>query len=115
MTALAIQPDAGAPLNHIQRLTPRGFAVHFRRRGTFANLYWMLERGWPSIVSVQTREFPYWTDPPTQHAVVVIGMTDEYVLVNDPAMAHAPVAVPYGDFDLAWLEMDEAFAVIAPV
>lgn len=74
----------------------------------------MLERGWPSIVGVQAAEFPYWQDLPTQHAVVVVGMTPTSVLVNDPAMADAPLAIPYGDFDLAWLEMDEAFAVIAP-
>ncbi|MBI3957213.1 MAG: C39 family peptidase [Chloroflexi bacterium] len=113
-TDLRIRPNAGSPLENVRQLSPKGFAVYFQRRGTFANLYGMLERGWPSIVSVQAGEFPYWQEPPTQHAVVVVGMIDDNILVNDPTFADAPLAIPYGDFDLAWLEMDEAFAVIAP-
>ncbi len=112
--SLRIRPDAGAPLENITRLTPNGYAVHFQRRGTLNNLYWMLARGWPSIVAVQANEFPYWNEPPTQHAVVVVGMTPDSILINDPAASDTPSTVPYGDFDLAWLEMDEAFAVIAP-
>lgn len=41
-------------------------------------------------------------------------MTLDSIWLNDPAAFKAPLAVPYGDFDLAWLEMDAAFAVIAP-
>lgn len=32
--------------------------------------------------------------------------------INDPHMPDAPIAVPRGDFDLAWLERDGAFALI---
>lgn len=111
---LKIRSDAGAPLHNVTRLSQAGFGLHFQRGGTLTNLYGMLARGWPSIVAVQAGEFPYWSDPPTQHAVVVVGMTADSILINDPAASDTPSIVAYGDFDLAWLEMDEAFAVIAP-
>ena len=57
---------------------------------------------------------PYWNGNASQHVVTVIGMTADSVLANDPAFVEHPLPLPYGDFDLAWLEMDEAFAVIAP-
>lgn len=31
-----------------------------------------------------------------------------------PDLSYGPAQIPIGDFELAWLEMDEAFAVIAP-
>lgn len=112
--SLKIRSDAGAPLYNVTGLSQKGFGFHFQRRGTLANLYGMLARGWPSIVAVQASEFPYWREQPTQHAVVIVGMTADSILINDPAASDTPSNVPYGDFDLAWLEMDEAFAVIAP-
>lgn len=40
-------------------------------------------------------------------------MDHEYVYVNDPSFDIAPILVPIGDFDLAWLAMDEDYAVFA--
>lgn len=111
---LRIRTGAGGLLENVRNLVRHGFSVYHLRQASLNDLYQMLENGWPPIVSVQADEFPYWTEPPTQHAVVVVGMTTEAIWVNDPAANTAPLAVPYGDFDLAWLEMDEAFAAIAP-
>jgi ABC-type bacteriocin/lantibiotic exporter with double-glycine peptidase domain len=112
MSDLRIRPDAGGLLENVRNLTRHRFSVYHLRRASLNDLYQMLENGWPPIVSVQAGEFPYWTEPPTQHAVVIVGMTAGDIWVNDPAARSAPFAVPYGDFDLAWLEMDEAFAVL---
>ena len=60
---------------------------------------------------MQTGQLPYWTED-VPHAVVVIGMSGSEVYLNDPAVVQAPLAVPLGDFDLAWLERDELYAVI---
>lgn len=111
---LDIRIDAGGLLENIRHLTRYGFSAYYRRRNSLDDLYRTLENGWPPIVGVQAGEFPYWQEPSTQHAVVVVGMTLDGIWLNDPAMTHAPLSVPYGDFDLAWLEMDEAFAVITP-
>jgi hypothetical protein len=39
-------------------------------------------------------------------------MNDANVYLNDPAFVQAPMQVSIGDFDLAWLEHDEKYAVI---
>ena len=48
----------------------------------------------------------------TGHAVVVVGIDDEMVYLNDPAFANAPQVVSHGDLLLAWLEMEEYYAII---
>ena len=43
------------------------------------------------------------------------GRHDENLLyVNDPAHPEAPVTVPRGDLNLAWLERDYFYALITP-
>lgn len=80
-------------------------------QGNLATLYGHLQRNCPPIVFVQTGQLPYWTED-AHHAVVVVGMSGNEIFLNDPAIAQAPIAVPLGDFDLAWLERDELYAAI---
>jgi len=40
-------------------------------------------------------------------------MEDGYIFLNDPDISDAPIQVLMGDFDLAWLEQDERYAVLA--
>ena len=35
-----------------------------------------------------------------------------FVYLNDPALTNAPIQVPRGDFELAWLAQDESYAVL---
>lgn len=87
--------------------------VGYRRRGSVAILYTLLQHGWPIIASVDTGPLPYW-EISTGHAVVVVGMEREHIFLNDPGMPDGPVQVLIGDFELAWLEQDELYAVLAP-
>ena len=80
-------------------------------QGNLATLYKHLRQNRPPIVFVQTGQLPYWTED-VHHAVVVVGMSGSEIYLNDPAFIQAPIAVPLGDFDLAWLERDELYAVI---
>ena len=64
------------------------------------------------IVAVDAGELPY-SDRSTSHVVVVVGIDDHYVYLNDPALTTGAVPVPWGDFDLAWLEKDEQYAVLS--
>lgn len=41
-------------------------------------------------------------------------MDAQSVYLNDPAFANAPIQVSQGDFQLAWLEHDEFYAVLSP-
>lgn len=44
---------------------------------------------------------------------MVIGIGDEFIEVNDPAFDDAPITIPIAEFDLAWLEMNEFFAILS--
>lgn len=110
---LRIQTGVGAPLSHIEKLNGRQIKGLFQRNGTLKKLYQLLESGWPTIVGVQTREFPHWNHRPSRHAVVVIGMDSQCVYINDPEMPDAPTPVSIGDFDLAWFEQNECYAVLS--
>jgi len=109
---LNIQKGLGTPFPHIREVVRMGVNVTYQRGGLI-DLHTFLLKGSPIIVPVRTIELPYW-DADTDHAVVVVGMDERYIYLNDPAFARAPIAVTHGDFDLAWLERDEYYAVLAP-
>jgi hypothetical protein len=110
---LGIEPHAGAPFSNVQNLESLNMLVGYRRRGSLETLYTLLRHGWPIITSVETGPLPYW-EINTGHAVVVVGMEPEHIFLNDPGMPDGPVRVLLGDFELAWLEQDELYAVLAP-
>ena len=54
-------------------------------------------------------------DYPQLLRLLKIKSYDENLLyVNDPDRSKAPIAVPRGDFELAWLERDYYYALIVP-
>ena len=112
---LGILPGYGAPFSNIERLATQ-FAVEvtYKNEGSLPDIYQFLQAGWPVLTGINTRELPHWAGVATQHAVVVVGMADDRVFVNDPGFAQAPLAVSMGDFDLAWLAQGEAYAAISP-
>ncbi|MEZ4638737.1 MAG: hypothetical protein R2873_27510 [Caldilineaceae bacterium] len=67
----------------------------------------------PAIVFLLT-EAPYWPFS-TNHATVVSGFERTRIMLNDPMFAQAPLVVPIDEFELAWLNMDEYYALIHPV
>lgn len=80
--------------------------------GTSADVRQFLASGLPVIVFLDTAELAYWEYEHTDHAVVVIGMDEETVRLNDPEFREAPQVCSIGEFELAWLEKDNLFAVI---
>jgi ABC-type bacteriocin/lantibiotic exporter with double-glycine peptidase domain len=99
----------GAPRRNILQLVAIGLNVRYRE-ATLDILAAYLEDGHPVIAFVDTGELPYWPES-TNHAVVVVGIGDEAVLLYDPAFDH-PQVVSHGDFELAWLECDNMCALI---
>jgi ABC-type bacteriocin/lantibiotic exporter with double-glycine peptidase domain len=108
---LRIQPY-GAPAGNIRLLSGLGVRVTYSKT-SLRGLEALLDQGLPVIVFVRTGELPHWTYQ-TDHAVVVVGFDEDHMCVNDPDRSGAPIAVPAGDFELAWMERDHAYAVIAP-
>lgn len=95
----------GAPSYNILALAELGLEVVFKE-GTLDELYDHLLHERPCITFVQSGDLPYW-DQDLAHAVVVTGLDDDSVYLNDPAYGSAPVTVGRGDFSLAWLGRDE--------
>lgn len=103
---------AGAPFRNLQFLEPLGVSVLINRGGMEV-LKTCLNDGFPVIAFVVTQELSYWSDA-TGHAVVVMGIDETHVYLNDPAFADAPKRVEIGEFDLAWLGMNDHYALIKP-
>jgi ABC-type bacteriocin/lantibiotic exporter with double-glycine peptidase domain len=101
----------GTPFPNIRRLAGNGIHVLFGN-GTLQILHQHLSRGQSCIVSVQAGQLPHWTGEEFAHAVLLVGMDADYVYMHDPAVMVHPLRVNIGDFDLAWLERDEEYAVL---
>lgn len=110
---LEIQQDVGVSFSKIHNLEKLGLTVAYHKGGTLPQLYNLLTAGWPVIVSVQTKELPYWSGIASLHAIVLVGMDRNHVYLNDPEWPDAPVQAPMGDFDLAWLARGERFALLS--
>ena len=104
--------NAGTPSFNVKNLSRLGVSVAYLQ-GTFEALRRQLRQGYPCIAFIEASELPY-HDEPNSHAVVVVGIDEEYVYLHDPFLPTAPIRVTVGDFDLAWLEHDESYAVIRP-
>ncbi len=100
----------GTPASNIRLLKKLGFTVTYEA-GNFTAIRNHLEHDHPCIAFVQTGDLPYWQEN-ISHAVVVIGLDDNDIYLNDPEFATAPRQVSRGAFDLAWLARDEYYAVI---
>jgi ABC-type bacteriocin/lantibiotic exporter with double-glycine peptidase domain len=100
----------GAPFSNIRNLEQIGVRILYQN-GSLDDLKKHLANGEPIITPIFTGELPY-ADEATNHAVVVVGIGEYYVYINDPAVSEAPIPVPKGDFELAWLERNEWYAVI---
>ena len=112
LSLLKIRPH-GAPAGNIRRLASLNLNVVYSKTD-MVGLEAMLQQGHPVIVFVRTGELPYWTYS-TDHALLVVGYDESQLYVNDPYYSEAPIAVPRGDFELAWLEHDYRYALITSI
>ena len=100
----------GTLASNIRRLEALKVEVIFQP-GDFDQLQDHLQQNQPCIAFIHTRELSYWTDD-VDHAVVVVGLDEQHIYLNDPAFPSGPLTVDRGEFDLAWLEWDEKYAVL---
>jgi ABC-type bacteriocin/lantibiotic exporter with double-glycine peptidase domain len=100
----------GAAFSNLRRLEELGVSVTIGKGGV-AKLRQALDHGLPVIVALNTGPLTHWTDD-TAHALVVVGIEQDTVLVNDPEFEQAPQAIPLDEFLLAWLEQDYRQALI---
>lgn len=100
----------GTPFRNLRYLESLGLSV-FIGEGSLPALREHLESGLPPIVAVDTAQLPYWQEA-TDHAIVVVGVDEQQIYVNDPDTPTAPQPISLADFELAWLEKDYLYAVI---
>ena len=110
---LATKEDLGTAFYNIRNLEKLGLQVVYEKFATLEILYNLLLDDWPCIVGVQTLPLPHWNKVDIPHAVVLMGMAENDVYLNDPAFSDAIFTAPIGEFDLAWLERDEEYAVLS--
>lgn len=102
--------EAGAALSNVRYLKQLGLDVALRV-GTLSDLHRYLAEGVPVIAFVNTGMLSYW-DYETGHAVTLIGIDDTCVVVQDPHLDEPARSIPVIEFEAAWIELGEKYAVI---
>lgn len=103
-------PGAGTPGSRLYNLASRNLDIYYGD-GTLEELRTALTQAIPPITLVNTKHFPHW-QLETAHAVVVVAIDDNHVMVNDPGISQGQTLVTLGDFLLAWDEMANLYALI---
>lgn len=110
ITKILATRSFGTPSDNIQRLSQLGVKVILTKLlPTEIRDY--LQEGSPVIAFVSIADLPYW-HVDTDHAIVVIGMDEEVVYINDPYFSLAPQEVPHALFELSQLKFNYKCAVI---
>ena len=114
MELLEIKPDIGAPASKIKRLSGVVSQVIYTS-GTLDEISAYLEQGLPCIAFVHTLQLSYWSED-ARHALVITGIDQEtdQIYLDDPYFESAPQVVSLLEFQLAWDEMDNRYAVLIP-
>jgi ABC-type bacteriocin/lantibiotic exporter with double-glycine peptidase domain len=110
---------SSAPFFYIDRLRSWRLVVE-RKQGTLATMQMHLAAGRPVLVPVDTALLPYWITRPditdaervTDHAVVVVGLDDQFIYVNDPDFETAPQTVERDWFLEAWQHHEQWYAAL---
>lgn len=111
MSLLDIKPDIGGRASNVRRVSVLGVSVYYST-GTLDDLARYIAQDMPCIVFVNTAYLGYWPEA-TRHVMVVIGLDAEHVYINDPFFDTAPQSTSRLEFELAWDEFDNAYAVLS--
>ncbi len=100
----------GTPASNIKKLNSHKLRASYSQ-GTLDDIQQNLWTGNPCIVFVRTDEISHW-ESGTDHALVIVGIDDEFVYVNDPYFESAPIPVLIGEFMIGWIERQQYFSTI---
>lgn len=100
----------GTPARNMLRLEQIGLRVILTEL-SMAEIETRLQEDHPVIAFVNTADLPYWKVS-TDHAVVVVGMDQESVYLNDPYFERVPQIVSRTAFELSSLRFNNQCVVI---
>lgn len=100
----------GTPFRSIKQVERFGVSVSIERL-SLAEIKSYLEAGGPVIACVHTSDLGYWRQA-VDHVVVVVGVDEMHVYVNDPSLGAGAFPVPSVEFELAQLNYDNLCAVV---
>ncbi len=100
----------GTPFRNIKRAEQYGLSVQIEPL-SLNEINSHLVNGFPVVTCVHTADLSYWSQA-VDHVVVVVGLGDTHVYLNDPSLNHGPHPVPVKEFELAQLNYDNLCAVI---
>jgi ABC-type bacteriocin/lantibiotic exporter with double-glycine peptidase domain len=101
----------GTQFSNLRNLAVLGVAVDVRR-GDLEALIASIDTGLPPIVFVNTAHLAHWQQE-TGHAVVVVGIDERAVYIHDPASDEPAKAITIAEFEAAWIEQDQQYAVLS--
>jgi hypothetical protein len=102
--------DFGTPASNIRHLISLGYTVDYRSF-SWEELQAVLQLAYSPIVFVDASFLP-WADFTGFHAILLIGATNDEVILLDPASDTGPVSLAVDGFLAAWEEFDRKAAVI---
>lgn len=103
----------GTPAPRLHLLERLNVRVEYRSARDESEIARALADGIPPICLVMTGALPYWHEN-VGHALVVVDIQEDWVIVNDPAFAGERQRIPLDAFLLAWVEQDNMIALITP-
>lgn len=101
----------GTPSENILRLEQLNIHVTWREL-SLTEIEAALRRNQPVIAFVDTADLPYWSTA-SDHVVVVVGIDEQFVYVNDPYFVEAPQTLPRPAFELSQQRFDYRCALLA--
>jgi hypothetical protein len=100
----------GTPFRNVKKLERWGVSVTIDYL-TLMEIERTLKEGLPVLAGVHTADLAYWVQG-VDHVVVVIGLDEQNVYVNDPSLPQSQQPIPKVQFDLAQLAFDNLCAII---
>lgn len=100
----------GTPFRNIKRLEQLGVSVTIDHLSLAEIDTYLLTR-LPVVACVHTADLGYWSKA-VDHVVVVIGLDEKQVYVNDPGLSTGQQPIPRAEFELAQLHYDHLCAII---
>ena len=100
----------GTPFENIKRIEQFGVTVEIERLA-LSEIESYILNNLPIITCVHTADLSYWSQA-ADHVVVVVGLDETLVYLNDPSLEHGQHPVPRVEFELAQLNYDHLCAII---